>query len=182
MSIFLTHQIQHVDYTKQDEEEMKSATHVHTLPDELILKIFSWLPVTDLCSVSLVSRSWQLLAEDPSLWRHFLLQINYGTKQLSEVLRFRRFARLNNLLIRGFDPYNEDQMRFDPEVVVRSNIRNLELRLAYIDRNVRDFSLIVNSLSSLTLMFCLMTQVIQRSHLLIQSSLIVSSCVRISWT
>ena len=39
------------------------------------------------------------------------------------------------------------------------SIRRLELRLAYIDRNVTDFSSLVRCLSSLTLIFCLMTQV-----------------------
>ena len=38
------------------------------------------------------------------------------------------------------------------------SIRQLELRLAYIDRNVTHFSSLVRCLPSLTLIFCLMTQ------------------------
>ena len=130
---------------------------VSRLPDELWLKIFSWLPVGDLCSVVLVSRQWRILGEDPALWKKYMLEINYGTKLLPETLRFRRFARLENLLIRGFDLYNEDPMRFDASLVANSNIKNLELRLTYIDNN--DFSSLVTCLSSLTMIFCLMTQV-----------------------
>ena len=49
-------------------------------------------------------------------------------------------------------------MRFDASVVVRSHIKRLELRLTYIDRNVREFSLLTTRLTSLTLIFCLLSQ------------------------
>ena len=49
-------------------------------------------------------------------------------------------------------------MRFDASVVVRSHIKTLELRLTYIDRNVREFSLLSTRLTSLTLIFCLLSQ------------------------
>ena len=65
---------------------------------------------------------------------------------------------IESLLIRGFDPYNEEQMRFDASVVLRSSITRLELRLTYVDRNVREFSQLVTRLSSLTLIFCLLSQ------------------------
>ena len=89
----------------------------------------------------------------------YLLEINYGTKLLPETLNFKRFSKLENLTIRGYDPYNEDQMRFDPGLVLNSSIRRLELRLTFIDRNVADFSCLVTCLSSLTLVFCPLTQV-----------------------
>ena len=38
------------------------------------------------------------------------------------------------------------------------SIRRLELRLTYIDRNMRHFSSVIRCLPSLTLIFCLMTQ------------------------
>ena len=49
-------------------------------------------------------------------------------------------------------------MRFDASVVARSHIKRLELRLTYIDRNVREFSLLATRLTSLTLIFCLLSQ------------------------
>ena len=49
-------------------------------------------------------------------------------------------------------------MRFDASVVVRSNIKRLELRLTYIDRKVVEFSLLTTRLTSLTLIFCLLSQ------------------------
>ena len=129
------------------------------IPEEIISKILSWLSVRDLCNAILVCKYWRTIGEDPVLWKKYLLEVNYGTKLLPETLKFKRFSKLENLLIRGFDPYNEDQMRFDPSLVVNSSIRKLELRLTFIDRNVSDFSSLVRCLSSLTLIFCLMTQV-----------------------
>jgi len=128
------------------------------LPEEILSSIFRYLPVRDLCSAILVSRHWRKLGEDPVLWRNYLLEINYGTKLLPETLNFKRFSKLENLTIRGYDPYNEDQMRFDPSLVLNSSIRRLELRLTFIDRNVTDFSCLVTCLSSLTLVFCPLTQ------------------------
>ena len=49
-------------------------------------------------------------------------------------------------------------MRFDASVVLRSNITKLELRLTYVDRNVTEFSLLMTRLTSLTLIFCLLSQ------------------------
>ena len=138
---------------------ISSSFNIDSIPEELLYKIFKWLPVKDLCNAILVSKHWRKIGEDPVLWKNYLLEINYGTKLLPETLQFKRFSRLESLLIRGYDPYNEDQMRFDPSLVVRSSIKRLELRLAYIDRNITDFSSLVTCLSSLTLIFCLLTQV-----------------------
>lgn len=135
--------------------------YLDNIPEEILCKILSWLPVRDLCSAILVCKHWRTIGEDPVLWKKYNLEVNYGTKLLPETLKFKRFSKLENLLIRGFDPYNEDQMRFDPSLVVNSSIRKLELRLTFIDRNVSDFSSLVRCLSSLTLIFCLMTQVIR---------------------
>jgi len=139
-------------------EEINQRNYIDHIPEEILVKIFEWLPVRDLCNAILVSKYWRKIGEDPVLWKHYLLEINYGTKLLPETLKFKRFSKLENLIVRGFDPYNEDQMRFSPSLVVNSSIKKLELRLAYIDRNVSDFSSLVKCLSSLTLIFCLMTQ------------------------
>ena len=143
----------------------------------IMMMMMMMMTVRDLCSAILVSRHWRKLGEDPVLWRNYLLEvmmmmmmmimmmifylleINYGTKLLPETLNFKRFSKLENLTIRGYDPYNEDQMRFDPSLVLNSSIRRLELRLTFIDRNVTDFSCLVTCLSSLTLVFCPLTQV-----------------------
>ena len=141
------------------DEGFGGVNYVDTLPEELLFKIFKRLPCKDLCNAILVSKYWRKIGEDPVLWKNYLLEINYGTRLLPETLKFKRFSMLESLLVRGFDPYNEDQMRFDPSLVVNSSIKNLELRLTYIDRNISDFSSLVNCLSSLTLIFCLMSQV-----------------------
>ena len=152
--------MEQADLRRDGLSEDRSCCHINNVPEEILYKILSWLSVRDLCTAALVCRHWRNIGEDPGLWRHYLLEINYGTKLLPETLAFKRFSRLESLLVRGFDPYNEDQMRFDPSLVVRSrSIRRLELRLAYIDRNVTDFSSLIRCLSSLTLIFCLMTQV-----------------------
>merc|ERR1712226_593940 len=104
---------------------MGSLSQISILPDELVVSVLRWLSVSDLCNAVLVCRRWRTIGEDPSLWRHYLLEINYGTKTLARTLGFHRFSKLESLLIRGFDPYNEEQMRFDASVVVRSHIKRL---------------------------------------------------------
>ncbi|KAL5255447.1 hypothetical protein ACHWQZ_G010871 [Mnemiopsis leidyi] len=47
------------------------------LPDEVKVQILSYLPLLDLCQVALVSRLWNYLAQDHSLWRY--LSIKCGT-------------------------------------------------------------------------------------------------------
>ena len=143
----------------QNDGYCEKQCYIDNIPEELLFKIFNWLPVKDLCNAILVSKYWRKIGEDPVLWKNYQLEINYGTRLLPETMKFKRFSKLESLLVRGFDPYNEDQMRFDPTLVVNSSIRNLELRLTYIDRNISDFSSLVNCLSSLTLIFCLMSQV-----------------------
>ena len=94
-------------------EEINHRNYIDHIPEEILVKIFEWLPVRDLCNAILVSKYWRKIGEDPVLWKHYLLEINYGTKLLPETLKFKRFSKLENLIVRGFDPYNEDQMRFE---------------------------------------------------------------------
>lgn len=47
----------------------RKAVEIHSLPEHLILTIFSYLSTRDLCSTSGVSRKWQTLCWDPQLWR-----------------------------------------------------------------------------------------------------------------
>ena len=42
------------------------------LPNEIILHIFRFLSVRDLCNLSLVCRAFKIIADDDQLWRHKL--------------------------------------------------------------------------------------------------------------
>lgn len=49
------------------------------LPSELLLRIFVWLPVHDLCSVARVCRRWNDVGSDDALWRHKCIRAYQGT-------------------------------------------------------------------------------------------------------
>ena len=54
---------------------------VHKLPQEMLMKIFSLLSLTDLYNVLLVCRKWRLVAESPWLWRR--MEIVVGQMKVS---------------------------------------------------------------------------------------------------
>ena len=60
--------------------------YLDNIPEEILSKILSWLPVRDLCSAILVCKHWRTIGEDPVLWKKYLLEVNYGTKLLPETL------------------------------------------------------------------------------------------------
>ncbi|NXG07011.1 SKP2 protein, partial [Sakesphorus luctuosus] len=49
--------------------EAESGVSLDTLPDELLLSIFAYLPLKDLLKVSVVCRRWHCLSFDESLWQ-----------------------------------------------------------------------------------------------------------------
>ena len=89
---------------------MDCQSPIRTLPEEVLMSVMSWLPVSDLCNAILVCRHWRtignlsshislrhrdvVLGEDPQLWRRYKLEINYGTKRLAQTLSFARFSKL----------------------------------------------------------------------------------------
>ena len=52
-----------------------------SLPDELLLRIFSYLKVKDLCTCSLVSKKFRDISEDDTLWKE-LCRITWKGKYL----------------------------------------------------------------------------------------------------
>ena len=59
---------------------------VQVLPEELLLKIFSYLRGRDLCQAALVSRQWSTLVGTPWLWRKVNIIINTQSKICSWLL------------------------------------------------------------------------------------------------
>ena len=55
------------------------------LPDELLLKIFSFLQSSDLCQTALVSRQWSVIASSPWLWRTADISVNSQSKNISKI-------------------------------------------------------------------------------------------------
>lgn len=43
------------------------------LPDDVVVKIFSWLSSSDLCVCARVCHRWEVLAWEPTLWRTITL-------------------------------------------------------------------------------------------------------------
>lgn len=59
------------------------------LPDDVVLKVFSWLTSSELCVCARVCRRWEVLAWEPSLWRTITLSGDNtcGDKAVRGVLR-----------------------------------------------------------------------------------------------
>ena len=67
-----------------------------TLPNEIIIKILQYLPFSDLCSLSLVSKTVHSLATDPLLWSNY--KLHYQTPgHLINILTLHRFYKLKLL-------------------------------------------------------------------------------------
>lgn len=67
---------------------MAAAAQVDDLPDELILKIFSYLPQRSLATIAKVSERWKKLAFDPVLWTEVCIDArgDPSAKQVREIL------------------------------------------------------------------------------------------------
>lgn len=59
------------------------------LSDDIVLKIFSWLPSSDICRISRVCRRWEVLAWEKKLWRTITLsgESISGDKAIRGILR-----------------------------------------------------------------------------------------------
>lgn len=58
---------------------------IHDVPDLVLLKIFSFLRIPDLCVVMRVSRKWRMVALDPQLWQTVNLRPDFNGIQISHV-------------------------------------------------------------------------------------------------
>ncbi len=63
----------------------QSLMTIQEVPDMVLLKIFSFLRVPDLCKIMRVCRRWRLLACDPQLWQTINLRPDYNGIQISSV-------------------------------------------------------------------------------------------------
>ena len=129
--------------------------YIATLPDEILLKIFQKLETRWLCKTLLVSRHWRSVGEDPSLWRRFPLAVGtQKAKHLYNILKSSRFSHLEQLLLMSFDPYDFDESNIDTQAIRKSSVKRLEIRFLDMRTNMREVSILGDSLSVLTIHCC----------------------------
>lgn len=76
-----------VEAGENSEKKRLSGCHVNELPDEVLLYVFSFLSVEEVCrSVAPVCRTWRDLAADPSLWTSFAFQYSVTDEQVQELV------------------------------------------------------------------------------------------------
>lgn len=119
------------------------------LPPELLLHIFTFLPLSSLLRIQLVSRTWKELARDNSLWRT-RLQKNYLVVKISPI--FRTTFRLNPILLREYPKeiyqifyMKSKRQELDPLIYrhrVMEIIEDLEYNLPLLVDLVRHFRLL----------------------------------------
>ncbi|BFZ00298.1 hypothetical protein BsWGS_03337 [Bradybaena similaris] len=83
-----------------------SSTHrqikIDKLPENVLLKIFSFLSVKDRCQSQRVCKQWKRLLCDYSVWRHVdLLEFPIGLKTLLQLVRKRFSPHMSTLKLRG---------------------------------------------------------------------------------
>ncbi|KAI8915849.1 hypothetical protein EDD86DRAFT_243818 [Gorgonomyces haynaldii] len=74
---------------------------ISKLPDELSLKILSYLTRNDILTCSLVNKRWNLLSNDDAIWKAFCMQDwqhkQFTTMNLAHRLDLRHVVRLLNI-------------------------------------------------------------------------------------
>jgi hypothetical protein len=129
-----------------------------SLPTEILLNIFTKLTISDLCNVSLVSKKWNTIASDSTLWKFFILNLYVDqVHELDMIAGIARLARATAITITG----REEKTTHVRNMIKDSHfcqIRNLKClnRLTISLCNLSQVSLkllssTVDSLSSLTL-------------------------------
>ncbi|MHB9148039.1 MAG: F-box protein [Candidatus Amoebophilus sp.] len=73
-----------------------SAISFVNLPNEIILQFFSWLSVQNIARLSQVCKFWQVLSEDPFLWKAVRLRIHgdYSVKQATKQQAIKHMLRV----------------------------------------------------------------------------------------
>ncbi|KAK3875943.1 hypothetical protein Pcinc_019219 [Petrolisthes cinctipes] len=83
----------------------QSGCHVNKLPSEVLLHVFSFLSVEEVCrSVAPVCRAWRDLAADPSLWTYLTFHYSVTDEQVKEIVS--RAPRLLHLSLVGYQDGN----------------------------------------------------------------------------
>ena len=67
------------------------------LPTEIIFKILDYVPYKDLSIISMVSRTFYLLATDPLLWKSYEICYPTEPEKLISILNLNRFRKLETL-------------------------------------------------------------------------------------
>ncbi|RUS71854.1 hypothetical protein EGW08_020388 [Elysia chlorotica] len=76
---------------------------IDQVPENLILKILTYLPVKDRCIVGRVCKQWRRIVQDNSLWRHVdLLQYRLDLAKMWKVLRAHFSPCLLTMKLQGF--------------------------------------------------------------------------------
>ncbi|XP_061182468.1 F-box/LRR-repeat protein 12-like [Saccostrea echinata] len=76
---------------------------ISDLPENLLLKIFGYLPVKELCIIGRVCRQWRRIVRDNSLWRHVdLLNYRLDLKKMWKVIRSHLSECLISIKVKGF--------------------------------------------------------------------------------
>ena len=111
-------------------ESVDTMATIDDLPKEIMMMIFSFLTTVaslethdidvsepdwdqdflSLCSAALVSREWRQLAEDPLLWKRFVLVIN-SSSDLAALNTTTRFSRIKTVMVRGAEEHQTNQLR-----------------------------------------------------------------------
>ena len=144
-----------MDYLIKTFEIRPKECYIETLPDEILLKVFKNLSTRWLCRALLVNRHWRRVGEDPSLWRRFLLAVgSQKVKNLADILKCARFSHLEQLLLMSFDPYDCEESNIDTKAILQSSIKRLEIRFVDMRTNMREVSMLGESLSMLTIHCC----------------------------
>jgi len=82
--------------------KMVSCVTIQTLPEEMLMKIFCCLDLSDLATVLLVCRQWKEVAESPWLWKRLEIVVGQmkvnnigilGTRRLESVKRVRLLSK-----------------------------------------------------------------------------------------
>lgn len=85
---------------ENSENKRLSGCHVNELPAEVLLHVFSFLSVEEICrSVAPVCRAWRDFAADPSLWTSLVFQKSVTDEQVQEVVS--RAPRLVHLELKS---------------------------------------------------------------------------------
>ncbi|KAL5021274.1 hypothetical protein ScPMuIL_000429 [Solemya velum] len=80
-----------------------SASNFDSLPDNIALEIFSYLPVKELCVAGSVCRRWRRITNDNSLWRYVdLLPYRLNLQKTWKVLRAHFSECLRVIRFKGF--------------------------------------------------------------------------------
>lgn len=91
---------------------------IEQVPIEIITNILKKLPISDLKSVSCVSRKFYYLSTDPLLWKNFLIKYD-APEELISILKLPRFKKLY-----GLELGNQPQQQFLKEYIQEGYGRN----------------------------------------------------------